>query len=87
MYVFTTRALDFVYTTVGRVKFVYFFRISPVKLKFSMLKVNIWGTNARIVNVAKNLHCTSACKALNRSFYGIKTLHQFHLVYITVSPP
>ena len=36
MYVFTTRALDFVYTTVGRVKFVYFFRISPVKLKFSM---------------------------------------------------
>ena len=38
MYVFTTRALDFVYTTVGRVKFVYFFRISPVKLKFSMLR-------------------------------------------------
>ena len=38
MYVFTTRALDFVYTTVGRVKFVYFFRISPVKLKFSMTK-------------------------------------------------
>ena len=37
MYVFTTRALDFVYTTVGRVKFVYFFRISPVKLKFSMV--------------------------------------------------
>ena len=42
MYVFTTRALDFVYTTVGRVKFVYFFRISPVKLKFSMITVNDW---------------------------------------------
>ena len=36
MYGFTTRMLDFVYITMGRVKFAYFFRISPVKLKFSM---------------------------------------------------
>ena len=33
---FTAGSAGFVYILLGRVVFVYFFRISPVKLKFSM---------------------------------------------------
>ena len=35
---FTAGSAGFVYILLGRVVFVYFFRISPVKLKFSMTK-------------------------------------------------
>ena len=35
---FTAGSAGFVYILLGRVVFVYFFRISPVKLKFSMVK-------------------------------------------------
>ena len=38
---FTAVSAGFVYILLGRVVFVYFFRISPVKLKFSMLALTM----------------------------------------------
>ena len=42
---FTAGSAGFVYILLGRVVFVYFFRISPVKLKFSM---DIANKNCRV---------------------------------------
>ena len=42
---FTAGSAGFVYILLGRVVFVYFFRISPVKLKFSMYSAN-WATES-----------------------------------------